>query len=106
MSMVEITPDGVKLKQLHQVGIIVKNVAKVAENYWNILGIGPHVMFTIDPIPGYRMTYKGKQSKYRFIASFCQVGPVEIELLQSLEGSTIYNDYIREHIFSIIQNFL
>jgi len=89
MNMVEITPDALKLHELHQVGIIVRDVKAVARNYWDILGIGPHIMFNIEPVPGYQMSYRGKPEKYKFIASFCQVGPVEVELLQSLAGKNL-----------------
>ncbi len=97
MDMAEITPDAVKLKKLNQVGIIVRDVNEVARQYWNVLGIGPHMMVNVEPTPGYVMTYREKPVKYKFIASFCQVGPVEIELLQNVEGQTLYKDYLAEH---------
>jgi len=97
MEMINLCGNRIELKQLHQVGLVVNDAKAVAGNYWRLLGIGPHTMFKIEPIPGYAMTYRGAPAKYRFIASFCQVGPVEIEFLQSLEGPTIYTDHIREH---------
>jgi methylmalonyl-CoA/ethylmalonyl-CoA epimerase len=95
--MAKINPAKIKITPLHQVGLIVKDVDETVKNYWNIFGIGPHVIHTIDPIPGYIMTYRGKPAKYKFKASFCQVGPVELEFLQSLAGPTIYSDYLVQH---------
>lgn len=87
----------IKIGTLNQVGLIVKDIQKTVKDYWNILGIGPHVIVTVEPVEGYEMNYKGRKTRYKFKASFCQVGSVELEFLQSLEGPNMYEDYLRNH---------
>lgn len=95
--MAETSPGNIKIEALNQVGLIVKDIERTVRAYWNILGIGPHVMVTIEPVEGYAMTYRGKPAAYKFKASFCRVGGVELELIQSIEGPTIYRDYLTTH---------
>jgi hypothetical protein len=39
--MVQTSPAKVKVTSINQVALVVKDLQKVMENYWNILGIGP-----------------------------------------------------------------
>jgi len=87
----------VNIKGLNQVGIIVRDIEKTASDYWDILGIGPHIIVTVEPTENYSMTYMGKPARYKFRASFAQAGPVELELIQSLHGPTIYDDFLKVH---------
>jgi catechol 2,3-dioxygenase-like lactoylglutathione lyase family enzyme len=95
--MIGTIPAKINITSLNQVGLIVRDIEKTVKDYWNILGIGPHIIVTVEPVEGYSMNYKGKPAKYKFKASFCRVGSLELELVQSLEGDTIYDDYLREH---------
>lgn len=87
----------IKIKALQQVGFSVKDIEKTMKDYWNILGIGPHAISGLKPSQDVVLTYGGKPANYKFKASFAQVGPVELELIQSIEGHTIYDDYIAAH---------
>jgi catechol 2,3-dioxygenase-like lactoylglutathione lyase family enzyme len=94
--MAQTSPAKIKITALHQVGLPVKDLKKTMKDYWNILGIGPHVILTIEAPHAYALTYGGKPANYKFKASFAQVGPVEFEMMQSIEGHTIYDDFIKE----------
>jgi len=87
----------IEIKALNQVGLIVRDIEKTAMDYWNTFGIGPHVIVTVEPVDGYVMTYMGKPARYKFKAGFCRVGPLELELLQGIEGQNIYEDHLRDH---------
>jgi len=39
--MAQVSPAKVKVGDITQVDLVVKDVQKTVENYWNILGIGP-----------------------------------------------------------------
>jgi catechol 2,3-dioxygenase-like lactoylglutathione lyase family enzyme len=95
--MEEMNVSKATIKGLNQVGIIVRDIEKTVKDYWNILGIGPHIIVTVEPTGSYDMTYMGKPAKFKFRASFAQAGQTELELIQSLEGPTIYADYLRTH---------
>ena len=39
----------VKIKQVLQIGVVVKDLQKAMERYWNIFGIGPWHIYTFQP---------------------------------------------------------
>lgn len=91
------SPAEIKIKALTQVGIVVEDVERVAENYWNILGIGPWRILTFPPPHMYDRRYRGKPAYYVLKVALTQVGPLELELMQTVEGHTIYDDFYYEH---------
>lgn len=87
----------IKVSQITQVGIVVKDVEKVAENYWNILGIGPWTINTYRPPQLWDRRYQGKPAYYAVKCGFAKVGSVVLELLQTVEGHTVCDDFIAKH---------
>jgi len=87
----------IRIQSLHQIGIVVKDVEKVAQNYWNILGIGPWTILTIRPPHMYERTYHGKPAYFESKIGLAQVGPVELELMETVEGHTAYDDFMAKH---------
>ena len=84
----------IRIPSLHQIGIVVKDVQKTAENYWKMLGIGPWLIITSQ---SYDQTYHGKSTHFKSKIAFAQVGPVELELMETLEGPTTFSDFMAEH---------
>ena len=95
--MAEPSRAAIAIPALTQVGIVVKDVEKIAQNYWNILGIGPWTIITLSPPNIYDRTYHGKPAYYVLKVALAQVGPVELELMQTVEGHTICDDLLAEH---------
>jgi len=95
--MAQANPAGIRVTALHQVGIVVKNLEETMENYWNKLGIGPWIVIVQEPPQAFDMTYHGKPCECTFKVGLAQVGPVELELMQTLEGPTTYGDFLAEH---------
>jgi len=87
----------IKVPSLHQIGIVVKDVEKVAQNYWNILGIGPWTILTMPPPHMYNRTYHGKPAYLVVKVGLAQVGPLELEVMETVEGHTAYDDFMAEH---------
>jgi len=87
----------IKTNGLNQVGLVVRNLEKTVKDYWKLLGIGPHIIIAVEPVEGYAMTYAGKPAAFKFKASFCRVGSVELEFLQSVEGPNLYEDHLKAH---------
>lgn len=81
------------LSRLGQVGILVKDVDATMEYYENTLGIGPWAVFEGTPAwcrePGGEVTLRGK-------IAMAQAGSVQIELIQILEGRSLYADTLGE----------
>jgi hypothetical protein len=90
-SFVKIKVDGIS-----QVAIAVKNIEEVAENFWKILGIGPWMVFNWEAPLVYDRKYKGARSEAREKIAITQVGDCWLELVQPVEGASIYADFIEE----------
>jgi methylmalonyl-CoA/ethylmalonyl-CoA epimerase len=82
---------------INQIGIVVSDVEEVARNYWEILGIGPWTVFDWESPLVYDRTYKGEKVSTRERIATAQVGNLQLELLQPVEGPSIYRDWILEH---------
>ena len=82
---------------LHQVGVIVRDLEQAMRNYWERFAIGPWRVYTYGPPLVKEMTYHGRRQDYRMRIALCWVGPLMIELIQPLEGPSIYEDFLREH---------
>lgn len=87
----------VKCQGINQLAIVVKDLEKVAENYWNILGIGPWAIFNWEAPLVYDRKYHGETVWAREKIALAQVGDVQLELVQPVEGASIYKDWLDEH---------
>lgn len=92
--MAEKSPVQIRIPYLNQIGIVVKDVQKTAENYWKMLGIGPWLIITSQ---SYDQTHRGKPAHFKSKIAFAQVGPIELELMETLEGPTTFSDFMAEH---------
>ena len=95
--MSQASPAKVKVKGINQIAIVVKDVQKVAENYWNILGIGPWDIYVWEAPLVYERRYHGKPTSAREKIAVAQVGGIELELCQPVAGNSIYQDFLTEH---------
>jgi len=91
------SPAKVKVTQIQQICIVVNDLQKTVENFWNILGIGPWAIFPFGcpVIPD--LKYYGKPAWGRYKGAVVQVGPIELEIFETIEGASVYQDWIDEH---------
>ena len=87
----------VKCKGINQIAIVVKDLELVAENYWKILGIGPWAIFKWEAPLVYDRKYHGQAVWAREKIALAQVGNMQLELVQPVEGPSIYRDWLEEH---------
>lgn len=95
--MEQVSPAKVKCKGINQVAIVVENLELVAQNYWKILGIGPWAVFNWEAPLVYDRKYYGKAAWAREKIALAQVGGVQLELVQPVDGPSIYGDYLKQH---------
>ncbi len=85
-----------KLTGIRQIGLVVKDLDKAMEAYWKILGIGPWRIYSHGhPMVPVTM-YRGRPEKYRHRVGLADVGNMQIELIQHLEGETIYKEFMAQ----------
>ena len=70
-----------QLKTVDQIGIVVKDIDKIIETWSSMFGIGP---WTFRETAG--SDAKGRSWKVRL--AFAYLGPLQIELIQPVEGRT------------------
>lgn len=83
--------DALKMPWLGQVGIVVRDIDRTVDYYEKTFGIGPWAIFVGEPDScverGEEITFVGKMAT-------AQAGPVQIELIQILEGRTLHSDFL------------
>jgi len=92
-----VSPARVKVTGIKQVGICVKDVISTAENYWNILGIGPWEIREWGSAVLHHRTYRGKPAWAKERLAHAYLGDLELELVQPVEGDSFYQDWLEEH---------
>ena len=81
-------------RKVLQVGIVVKDSEATARRYWEEFGIGPWRFYTLDPSNTPGMTFRGKPVKHAFRAALANIGEVMLELIEPLEGSSVYAEHL------------
>jgi catechol 2,3-dioxygenase-like lactoylglutathione lyase family enzyme len=84
-----------------QVAIVVEDLEEAVESYWVLFGIGPWHFYTYGKPLVKHMTYHGEPSEYRMRVALSYLGPLRIELIEPLEGDTVYADFVREHGYGV-----
>ena len=83
--------------RINQVAMVVRDLDATVRDYWERLKIGPWAIMTFEPPDVRDMTYRGKRQDYRMRIAFAMCGDLQLELIQSLEGPNIYEDFMAEH---------
>lgn len=84
-----------------QVALIVPDLDQAVEMYWKTFGIGPWHIYTYGKPLVKHMTYHGEPAEYKMRIALGYLGPTRIELIQPLEGDTVYADFVREHGYGV-----
>jgi catechol 2,3-dioxygenase-like lactoylglutathione lyase family enzyme len=90
------SPAKVKVTGINQVAIVVKDLQRTMEDYWNILGIGPWDVYSWEAPLVYDRKYHGKPAQTREKIAETRVGGVVLELCQPIAGDSIYRDFLTE----------
>ena len=81
---------------IDHVGVLVGDLDRAMDHYTNDLGLGPWVGYTISPDWVRDMTVHGKQQGHVFKIALCQVGSMLYELIESVEGPSIYEEFLNQ----------
>ena len=77
-----------------QIGIVVRNIDETIKFYEKAFGFGPYEVRYVDYPDA---TYHGETAGYRGKRAFFHLGPIEIELIELVDGKTIHEDFLKEH---------
>ena len=75
------------------IGIVVKDMEKAINNYSDVFGIVFPKVFVPDLS---NKMYRGKPSNYRVKVAIGMMGELQVELVETLEGETIYREFLEK----------
>ena len=81
---------------IEHAAVLVRDLDRAIERYTNELGIGPWAVYTLGPDLVRDMTVHGKEQGYVYTLALCSVGPVLYELMESVEGPNILEEFLDE----------
>ncbi|MCI1209919.1 MAG: VOC family protein [Treponema sp.] len=84
-----------------QIGYVVKDVDSIIRDYYTKFGIGDWKIYTYGAPLLKFMNYHGKAIQYKARIALSYFGKTRIELIQNLEGHTIYTDFIKKHGYGV-----
>ena len=88
----------INITNADQVGIIVENLDSAILQFKSLLGLDNFDVVEW-PKPGTdpESTYYGKPAKFSMKIGFIQLGSLQLELIQPLEGKSIFRDFLENH---------
>jgi catechol 2,3-dioxygenase-like lactoylglutathione lyase family enzyme len=84
-----------------QVALVVENLEKAVEQYRKLFGIEEWHFYTYGKPLVKKMTYRGKPADYKMRVALSYLGSMRIELIEPLEGDTVYAEFVREHGYGL-----
>jgi methylmalonyl-CoA/ethylmalonyl-CoA epimerase len=81
-----------------QIGVVVADIEQTMRGLTEIFHIGPFRV--VDCPPAGRengQVYYGEPARFRTRQAFADLGTIELELIQPLEGQTIWSDFLAAH---------
>ena len=80
-----------------QVGVVVEDLDRTMRELTDVFGIGPFRVVECPP-PGRedRQFYYGELARFHTRQAFVDLESIELELIQPLEGRTIWSDFLAE----------
>lgn len=87
-----------KTNELFQVGIVVRDLQKSMQLYTELLGIDDWMDIELTNELFNSLTYNGKPvEKARFLTGIANVGAIQLELIQPIDGDLPFFDYLKKH---------
>ncbi len=86
-------PPGMRITQ---VAVVVKDLRKTMEAYHKALGWGPWSVYEHKPPTLHHTMLHGKPTDYSMIGAEVHCDPIDFEILQPLEGPSIYKEFLEQ----------
>ncbi len=81
-----------------QVGVVVRSVEQTMKWLTDLFGIGPFRVVECPPPDREDSQFlHGQPARFRTRQAFADLGSIELELIETLEGRTIWSDFLAEH---------
>lgn len=88
-------------KGIAQIALVVKDLDKTVEQYHRAFGIGPWDFYTYGKPLVRHMSRNGRRTEYKMRVALSYLGPLRIELIEQVEGDTVYKEFIEKHGYGV-----
>jgi methylmalonyl-CoA/ethylmalonyl-CoA epimerase len=93
------------INRAQQLGLVVRDCEKTAEQMWRLFGVGPWEINVREPDSNQdkqmikNMTYHHKPGRFGYKMAEAKLGPdgFTLELIQPLDGESIYSEFLKKH---------
>ncbi len=82
---------------ISQIAVVCHDLQKTMETYTKLLGWGPWNVYRHEPPRLHDTVVRGEQVDYTMLGAETHVGDMGFELLQPLEGPSIYKEWLDQH---------
>ena len=84
-----------------QIAFVVEDLDQTVEMYYRTFGIESWHFYTYGAPLVKKMSYYGKPVEYKMRVALSYFGPMRIELIEMVEGPTVYADFVKEHGYGV-----
>jgi hypothetical protein len=79
---------------ISQIGLVCRDLTSAMAGYARLLGWGPWTVYRLEPPLLHDTIFPGRPAEFTMLAALTQVGDVQYELLQPLEGESAYTEHL------------
>jgi hypothetical protein len=83
--------------EISQIAVVTHDLQATMEQYTTLLGWGPWNVYRHEPPRLHATELHGEATEYTMLGAETHVGGMGFELLQPLEGPSIYREWLEEH---------
>ncbi|HXW94940.1 MAG TPA: VOC family protein [Nitrososphaerales archaeon] len=83
--------------RITQVAVVVKDLKATMKKYHEVLGWGPWSVYEHKPPVLHHTELRGKPTHYTMVGAEAHCNPIDFEILQPIEGPSIYKEFLEEH---------
>jgi len=88
-----------------QVAWVVDDLDQAVQAQHRLFGVGPWHYYRYDRSMLSMMRRNGKDTEFVLDTAVANAGPTRFEIVQPLQGDTIYHEFVREHGYGRIHHF-
>ena len=82
-----------------QIGVVVRDLDETIKTLSEVFGLGPFRVIDWPPADRHDIIrlYYGQPASFTARMAFTELGPIELELIQPLDGPSIWADFLAQH---------
>jgi len=89
------------INEIAQICIIVPDIERATKHFYEKFGVGPWHFYTYGRPLVKKMTRHGKPADYKMKVALSHIGNMRVELIEPLEGDTVYQEFIDKHGYGV-----